>query len=211
MTPLCNSCLWTFEWSGCKRPTPSTNQLRALTLIFEEERLLMNLRVIFYKCGYMSGLTKLLNSVALGRKQTIPIKQPRWSTKLVPTFADKGCWVVSTMDPHSRNFDFLDRSHHCFFQVTPQLYSQGWVDPVPDPLLLRKSGSTGNWTRAPVSVVRNSDHTIKVNCLLLRRSFNVSQYSLVVLKQGPLSPKTDFSRSSLNINECNPISLLIHM
>jgi hypothetical protein len=35
-----------------------------------------------------------------------------------------------------------------FFQVAPQLYSRGWVDPVPDPLLLRKSGSAGNRTRA---------------------------------------------------------------
>jgi hypothetical protein len=31
-------------------------------------------------------------------------------------------------------------------QVTPHLSSQGWVDPVPDPLLLRKSGNTGNRT-----------------------------------------------------------------
>jgi len=27
------------------------------------------------------------------------------------------------------------------------LTSRGWVDPVPDPLLLRKSGSAGNRTR----------------------------------------------------------------
>jgi hypothetical protein len=32
------------------------------------------------------------------------------------------------------------------------------VDPVPDPLLLRKSGSAGNGTRASGSVARNSDH-----------------------------------------------------
>jgi hypothetical protein len=32
------------------------------------------------------------------------------------------------------------------------------VDPVPDPLLLRKSGSEGNRTRAFGSVARNSDH-----------------------------------------------------
>jgi hypothetical protein len=34
-----------------------------------------------------------------------------------------------------------------FFKVAPQLCSRGWVDPVPDPLLLRKSGSAGNRTR----------------------------------------------------------------
>jgi hypothetical protein len=34
-----------------------------------------------------------------------------------------------------------------FFQIAPQLPSRGWVDPVRDPLLLRKSGSAGNRTR----------------------------------------------------------------
>jgi hypothetical protein len=42
--------------------------------------------------------------------------------------------VVSAADPYGRNLGFLDRSHF-FFQVVPQLYSRGWVDPVPDPLL----------------------------------------------------------------------------
>jgi hypothetical protein len=45
-----------------------------------------------------------------------------------------------------------------FYQVAPQLYSRGWVDPVPDPLILRKSGSEGNRTRSSGSVARNSDH-----------------------------------------------------
>jgi hypothetical protein len=51
-----------------------------------------------------------------------------------------------------------------FYQVAPQLYSRGWVDPVPDPLLdfllffPRKSGSAGNRTRASGSVAKNSDH-----------------------------------------------------
>jgi hypothetical protein len=52
-------------------------------------------------------------------------------------------------DPYGRNLGFLDQSLYYFFQVAPQLYSRGWVDPVPDPLLLRKSGSAGNRTRDP--------------------------------------------------------------
>jgi hypothetical protein len=32
------------------------------------------------------------------------------------------------------------------------------VDPVPDPLVLRKSGSVGNRARASGSVARNSDY-----------------------------------------------------
>jgi hypothetical protein len=78
------------------------------------------------------------------------IKILTWSrlpAKLVPTFADRKCHVVNVTDPYGRILGFLDRSHYFFFQVAPQLYSRGWVDPVPDPLLPRKFGSTGNRTR----------------------------------------------------------------
>jgi hypothetical protein len=71
----------------------------------------------------------------------------RLSAKLVPTFAARGCRVVSATNPRGRIFGFLDRSRYYLFQAPPQLYSWGWVDPVSDPLLLRKSGSAGNQTR----------------------------------------------------------------
>jgi hypothetical protein len=45
-----------------------------------------------------------------------------------------------------------------FFQVATQLYSQGWVDPVPDPLFPRKSSSARNRTRTSESVAWNSNH-----------------------------------------------------
>jgi hypothetical protein len=51
---------------------------------------------------------------------------------------------------------FLDLSRYFFFQVAPQLYSWGWVDPVSDPLPLWKSGSAGNRTRSSGSVTWNS-------------------------------------------------------
>jgi hypothetical protein len=71
-------------------------------------------------------------------------------------FADKMCHVVSVTDPYSRILVFLDRSRYCFFQVALQLYSRGWVDPVLDPLVLRKSGSTGNRTRTSGSEARRT-------------------------------------------------------
>jgi hypothetical protein len=46
----------------------------------------------------------------------------RLSMKLVPTFADRGCRVISATDPYGRILDFLDRSRNCSFQVAPQLY-----------------------------------------------------------------------------------------
>jgi hypothetical protein len=82
----------------------------------------------------------------------------RFSAKLVPTFADTGCHVVSVTDPYGRNLGFLHRSRYFFFQEAPRLYSRGWADPVLDPILLRKSDSAGNWTRTSESICRNSDH-----------------------------------------------------
>jgi CBS-domain-containing membrane protein len=45
------------------------------------------------------------------------------ATKLLPTFADRGCCVVSVMDSHGRIFGFLDQSLYYFFQVAPQFYT----------------------------------------------------------------------------------------
>jgi hypothetical protein len=42
--------------------------------------------------------------------------------KLVPIFADRGCYVVSVTDPYGRNLDSLDRIRYFFFQVARQLY-----------------------------------------------------------------------------------------
>jgi hypothetical protein len=56
----------------------------------------------------------------------------------------RGCHVVYLTDPYGRIFGFLDRSRYFFLQAAAQLYSRGRVDPVPDPLLLRKSGRAGN-------------------------------------------------------------------
>jgi hypothetical protein len=47
------------------------------------------------------------------------------SARLVPTFADTGCRVVTATNPFGRNLGFLDWSRYFFFQVAPQLYSQG--------------------------------------------------------------------------------------
>jgi hypothetical protein len=82
----------------------------------------------------------------------------RLSAKLVSSFADRWCHVVSMTDPYDGILGFLDRSRYFFFQVAPQLYSQGWVNPVPDPLLHWTFGTAGNRTRTSGSVARNSDH-----------------------------------------------------
>jgi hypothetical protein len=47
-----------------------------------------------------------------------------FSAKLVSTFMDRGCHVVSVTHRYGRIFGFLDRSRYFFFQVAPQLYSR---------------------------------------------------------------------------------------
>jgi hypothetical protein len=70
----------------------------------------------------------------------------RLSENLVPTFADRGCRVVNVTDFNGSILGSLHRNRYFFFQVAPQLHSWDWVDPVPDALLFRKSGSAGNRT-----------------------------------------------------------------
>jgi hypothetical protein len=88
--------------------------------------------------GHSLQQLKTTNSVAWVRQRNIPTERP---AKLVPAYVDRGCRVVSSTDPYGRNLGFLGCSRYYFFQVAPQLYSWRWVDPVPGPLLLRRSRS----------------------------------------------------------------------
>jgi hypothetical protein len=97
-------------------------------------------------------------------ESAIELYQPsdrRLSSALVPTFADRGCHVVSVTDPNGHILGFVDRSRYFSFQVAPQLNSRGWVDSVPDQLLLRKSGSAGNRTQTSGSGVVRQRQRLK--------------------------------------------------
>jgi hypothetical protein len=52
------------------------------------------------ECGAL--VIKKLNSVALIRERTMPTERPPLVGKVVPTFADRGCRVVSATDSHGR-------------------------------------------------------------------------------------------------------------
>jgi hypothetical protein len=110
------------------------------------------------QCHQFPSLSNKTNSVAWVRQHELyRLSDHHLPAKLVPTLADRGCRMVSAMNPSVVNFGFLDQSRY-FLEIASQLSSRGWVDPVPDPLLLRKSGSTGNQTQISESVARNSDH-----------------------------------------------------
>jgi hypothetical protein len=61
---------------------------------------------------------------------------------------DDVAWSAQQI-PTAVNLGFLDWNCYFSIQVAPQLFSRGWVDPVPvpDPLILRKSCSVENRTR----------------------------------------------------------------
>jgi hypothetical protein len=80
------------------------------------------------------------------------------SAKIVPIFADSVCHAVGVTDPYGRILGFFYIRAATATLVAPQLYSRSWEDPIPDPLLLRKSGSARNQTWASGPVARNSDH-----------------------------------------------------
>jgi hypothetical protein len=69
----------------------------------------------------------------------------RWTSCQLLRIEGVASWAQRI--PTAVNLGFIDRSRYFSIQVAPQLSSRGWVDPVPDPLLLRKSGSAGNRTR----------------------------------------------------------------
>jgi hypothetical protein len=109
-----------FLWSPC-----------CMWLYIPCYQLLNDLLLYYYKQkSKLRGLSLRANYTDLSSDR-------RLSAKLVPTFADRWCHVVSVTDPYGRILGFLDWSRYYFFQVDPQLYSRGWVDLVPDPLLLK--------------------------------------------------------------------------
>jgi hypothetical protein len=90
------------------------------------------------------------------RERTIPTERPPLVGEVIAHFlriegATWSSWRVPTAV-----FSVSRQEPLLFHQVAPQLYSRGWVGPIPDPLLF--SGSAVNRTRASGSVAKNSDH-----------------------------------------------------
>jgi hypothetical protein len=90
-------------------------------------------------CGVESKTVLKLNWTPwpLVHKWTIPTERPPLVGKVSANFCrERVSRGQRNGFPWLLNLGFLDRSHYFFIQVTPQLSSRGWVDPVPDPLLL---------------------------------------------------------------------------
>jgi hypothetical protein len=60
--------------------------------------------------------------------------------------------------PYASNLGFLDLEPLLYLSSSSSIVPKRLSGPIPDPLLLRKSGSAGNRTRTSGSVASNSDH-----------------------------------------------------
>jgi hypothetical protein len=138
----------------------------------------MNTGLYYRQCQNTGHATHRLQ--ALNMLFSKPHKQTQWpaselylpsdhclSAKLVLTFSDRKCRVVSVTDSYGRILNFIDRSLYFFFHIAPQLYWRSSVDPFPDTLLIRRSGSAANRTRTYRSVARNCNHQTTEATLLL--------------------------------------------
>jgi hypothetical protein len=77
-----------------------------------------------------------LNTMVWVRERTIPTERPPLVGEVIDNFCvyrvPRGQRDGSLL-PYSR---FSRQEPLLFYQVAPQLYPRGWVDPVPDPLLV---------------------------------------------------------------------------
>jgi hypothetical protein len=101
-----------------------------------------SLKVFMCSCLLM---TKKLNSMAFSPQANYTDRATAacWRSYCQLLRIEGVTWSVQWI-PMAVNFGFLDQSRYFSIQVTPQLSSRGWVDPVPDPLL-RKSANDSDW------------------------------------------------------------------
>jgi hypothetical protein len=99
------------------------------------------------KIWHLIGLLTVHSfSHSLSFQQTIPTERASLVAEVSADFCGLrvlGGQHIASLQPYSQ---FLDQSRYFFFQAAPQLHSWRWVDPIPDPLLVRKRGSAGNRT-----------------------------------------------------------------
>jgi hypothetical protein len=81
--------------------------------------------------------------------------------KLVPTFADRGCHVVSVTDPYGRVLDFLDRNRYFSSNWLLNCTQEAEWIPFQTHYFSENLVASGidSWTSG--SAARNSDHWTK--------------------------------------------------
>jgi hypothetical protein len=124
------------------------------------------------------------------RERTIPTERPPLVGEVIANFFG---WRVprgqrdGSLRPYSR---FSKQEPLLFYQVALQLFSRGWVDPVPDPLIF-VSGSGGNRTRASgsVAIICSNIKTGSGDCLRnwMQHNPHWENYTRSVIPKIPLA------------------------
>jgi hypothetical protein len=104
----------------------------------------INFTYMHYLCEYVCKIKKL-NPITWVRERTTPTERSPLVGEISANFLQlEGAAWSAWRTPYGRILGFIDRSSSFFFQLAPQLYSRGWVGPVPDPLLFTEFGGAGN-------------------------------------------------------------------
>jgi hypothetical protein len=80
------------------------------------------------------------------------------SAKLVPTFADRKCRVVSTTDPYGRILGFLDRNRYFSSKLLLSCIHEAEWTSFQTHYFSENPGSAGNRTRTSGSAAMKTDH-----------------------------------------------------
>jgi hypothetical protein len=109
------------------------------------------------------------------RERTIPTERPPLVGEVITNLCGQRVPRGQRGGSLSPYFRFSRLEPLLFYQVAPQLYSRGWVDPVPHYYFL--FGGAGNRTRASGSVAKNSDHQ---TAEAVRRDLNIRIYAILL-------------------------------
>jgi hypothetical protein len=107
----------------------------------------MTLKAVVSVCALTRGLTEREHRSFQPAIELYRLTTASGRRILVPRFVDRGLSRGQRDGkPTAGNLTFIDWSCYFFFQVALHLSSRGWVDAVPEPLLLRKCSGVGNPT-----------------------------------------------------------------
>jgi hypothetical protein len=105
-------CLSPLDTRGLK---PIYTEVRYWALLFMPLVISHHLLNVFVQLAKKNGIqtnNKQQNPWSESASELYRPSDRRLSAKLLPTFADRGCHVVSVTDPYGRILDFLDRSRY---------------------------------------------------------------------------------------------------
>jgi hypothetical protein len=108
----CETCRVLWSDTGSAAPPCTTSQVKYLLTVPSLPAAHIALYLVLRPAGSSVRKLKAINSMVWVRERTIPTEWPPLVGEWLPTFADRGCHVVSVTDLYGRILGFLDRSRY---------------------------------------------------------------------------------------------------